>query len=163
MSSEEISFNQRSVLVIVALHAALYSRKQVQPATKLWRVNLPDAYKFLILHCKTENALDIEIEKRRNLLNQNKATLQPVIAVFGDSLSSVIDKFCIVFEDIKYYSTSFIKALGVLLKIYELFDLAFPGPSANVLHFLSKFLLDVHLSGADSKVLNLVKNIKSNL
>jgi hypothetical protein len=161
IASKEISVNQRNVLIIVGLHAALFSRKQVQPSAKQWKITLPEAHKFMILHCKTENSLDIEIEKRRKVMIENKATFQPMIAVFGDSLSSSGDKFCIIFDDIKYFSTDFINALTTLLKIYELFGLAFPGPSINVFHFLRSILLGINTRQADSKVLNLYKIISN--
>lgn len=144
-------------MILVGLHAAFYSRKQVQPAAKLWKVTLPDAYKFMVLHCKTENSLDIEIEKRRKLVFEKKATFQPLIAVFGDTLDTLIDKFCVVFEDFKYYSGNFISSLVTLLKLYEVFGLAFPGPSVNVHQFLRVLLLGLQSNLVHSKVLNLVK------
>lgn len=144
-------------MILVGLHAALYSRQQVHPAAKLWKVTLPEAYKFMVLHCKTENSLDIEIEKRRKLVTEKKATFQPLIAVFGDTFETLIDKFCIIFEDIKYYSGNFITALITLLKIYEVFGLAFPGPSTIVHQFLRALLLGLQNNRVHSKVLNLVK------
>lgn len=159
--SGTLTENQRNVLIVVGLHGTLYTRKQVQASAKNWKITLPESFTFMILHCKTENSLDIEIEKRRKLVMDNKATFQPMIAVFGDSLSSVIDKFCIVFDDIKYFSSDFIISLATLLKIYELFGLAFPGPSTNVFHYLQHLLLSSSTKFMDSKVHNLIKFISS--
>lgn len=160
-NNDDITENQRDLLLLVGLHAALYGRKQVQPGAKTWKITLTDAFKFMILHCKTENALDLEIEKRRKQVQDHKATLQPLIAVFGNSLETVNDKFCIIFENIKYYTTNLYDALVKLLKIFEVFDLAFPGPSYNVYQLLNIIVLGLKLDSANSKILSLVSSINN--
>lgn len=79
---------------------------------------------------------------------QKKKVEQPHILCIGDDIYH-LKEFFIVMEDTKYVATSFLNALEITFKIFNLFNFQYPLESINVWLFVQKFFFDLHYKEYD--------------
>lgn len=97
-----------------------------------------------------QDAIDSMLKTRTNVSATvpQKKKEQPHIICIGDSIYS-LNQFIVKMEDTEYQATSFLHAIEITLKVFNLFGFHYPVESYNVWLFFQKFFLDVHFKEWD--------------
>lgn len=73
---------------------------------------------------------------------------QPHILCIGDSVFS-LREFFVIIEETTYKTTSFLQALEIAHKAFNLFNFKYPLESYNVWIFIQKYFFDIHFQEHD--------------
>ncbi|KAG5677128.1 hypothetical protein PVAND_006910 [Polypedilum vanderplanki] len=97
-----------------------------------------------VLRCSSENLFQLNISEWQQRFSQYSITMQAFIVCFGESFENLEDKFLVCLDDIIYTfegEAALISAIDTLLKVYHVFDIAYPIINQQVYEFMSaKFL-----------------------
>lgn len=97
-----------------------------------------------------EDSLESMLKFRTNIsaTAPKKKIEQPYILCIGDDIYHV-KEFYVVMEETTYSATSFLHAIEIAFKIFNLFNFQYPVPSYNVWLFIQKYFFDLHFSEYD--------------
>lgn len=119
----------------------------VDPSTSKTKkkVNTNDVTKYGIT-----DSIESMIKIRTNISSTapKKKLEQPYILCIGEDIYHT-RQFYVVMEETKYIATSFLHALEITFKIFNLFNFDYPTESVNVWLFIQKFFFDVHYAAFD--------------
>lgn len=102
-----------------------------------WTPSIPDS-KNSFFKLVTKSSMKREIDKRNIVRSLKKIDHHPMIFGIGASLEE-IDEFAVVISDVIYFEfTTFIDALDVAFKVFNIFNLKFPPESVNFWIFLNE-------------------------
>ncbi|KAG5685150.1 hypothetical protein PVAND_014342 [Polypedilum vanderplanki] len=139
-----LSTNQKAVKTLISISDFLYGPPLLRGSDKSYRASKSDALKFLLFRCLSENLFQLNITEWQQHLSQYSITKQAFIVCFGESFENLEDKFLVCLDDIIYTfegEAALLSAIDTLLKIYYVFDIAYPIINQQVYEFMSaKFL-----------------------
>lgn len=140
-------------VAIFALHYLLPPAK-IGSKKSTWKPSIQDSIETVIIHAKEVGEVNQLIEEKKKKCLSNGTTLQPLIVIIGEQITS-LEYFFIYIEDIKYKLSTFKKCFDILFKMYQVLNLKYPPESINVLTFIQKQIYNIDLN-QDIKTPNLL-------
>ncbi|KAL5279624.1 hypothetical protein ACFFRR_003922 [Megaselia abdita] len=128
--------NPKQIAIIAEASANSQSNQQVDKSTSN-KFGIADSIESMI---KVRTNISATVPKKK--------LEQTFILCIGEDIYHLRD-FYIVMEETKYIATSFLHALEVTFKIFNLFNFGYPTESINIWTFIQKFFFDIHYSKHD--------------
>lgn len=144
------------------LNAIITPSSRYREDKKSRKVTIQEAMDSFILHIRSSANLQEGIVNLRQRFSRENITLQPIIVVVGNTVSSV-DEFFVYLDGIKFKFSSFLVALDVCFKVFQIFDLQYPIYCRGVWLFIQKFFFEIETKYDDDqpKVIGLISYLKS--
>lgn len=100
--------------------------------------------------CGIMDSIEFMMKTKTNIsaTAPKKKLEQPYILCIGDDIYH-LNQFYVVMEETTYSATSFLHAVEIAFKIYNLFGFSYPYQSYNVWLFIQKYFFDLHFSEYD--------------
>lgn len=111
---------------------------------KLIKYSIKDSQDKFIIHIKSAQFVNTEVDKIEENCMEAKTTLQPLIIVVGCDMISLTD-FYVYYRPVMYKFQSFLKALDCLFKIYQVFHLAYPKENELTMTFIQQYFYEIYL------------------
>lgn len=114
-----------------------YFQKNKQGLKTATKHTIKDSQESFLHIAKNVQAVEDHIEHRK----RNPDNIQPLIIIVGEDILSF--KQCFLYlDDIKFPFDSFIRAVDICFKIFVLFNLKYPNPSASFWTFIESLYFE---------------------
>lgn len=135
---EKLDDDSKMAVILLGLRAALYGSTATKSNEQNSKASIMSSLKSMLILSASEMAMITDIAIWKENIRGKGTTLQPVMMSTGNAIDSIQGNSTIYFEGIFYKFSSLQLALEMLIKIYEVFNLAFPKSNKNVYQFLTK-------------------------
>lgn len=126
----------------MALHHFLQPRKVGTLRKNHWKPTIQDSIESMVLFGSQISDIQRVLEDKKAHCLAHGLTVQPFIMVIGVN-SNNIEQFFVIIEDTKYKFTTFLKALDLVFKTFQVLNLQYPKESELVYTFVQKYVYNI--------------------
>lgn len=107
------------------------------------KVSIKEATDSFLILISERNKLQECLGSIKYKLYQEKQTLQPVIIAFGDTLLNV-NEFFVCVDGNKYKCDTFLSALDLCFKVFQVLHLKYPEYCSSVWLFIQRYFYEIN-------------------
>lgn len=121
--------------------------------SKIWKPSIPDGIKGVFLEIGDINNLTKKYEEFCKDSHSLIGSTPPVIGITNDK------KYFVIVEGIYYPTTTIRDSVQTLLKIFYVYNLAYPNQSIDFYHFIQEYFYEIEAKDKSSEVSSLINQL----
>lgn len=139
--------DSRDCIITLLLNAVIVpttrtsKENEDQAPNKRKKVTIREAKDCLIIHIKSINLFKPTLEDIKERFYKKKLTVQPLLIVVGNDLST-LNEFYVYIDNIIYKFPTFISSLDTCFKAFHVFDVEYPEYCRGVWIFIQRYFFN---------------------
>lgn len=134
--------DSRDCIITLLLNAIIIPASRINSSGQSKKVTIKESMDCMVLHIKSVDDFEIQIEDIRTRYITEKNTLQPLIIVIGENLSD-LQQFFVYVDGAKLKFSSFLSAIDCCFKIFHVLHLDYPRHCEGVYTFIQKYFYEI--------------------
>ncbi|XP_017467416.1 PREDICTED: uncharacterized protein LOC108359857, partial [Rhagoletis zephyria] len=138
LENENLAADTRNYIISLLLNAVITPVARYKNNSSFKRVTIQEGMDSFLVHVNSASNLEETLAEIRDRFSQKNNTLQPIIIATGSSINC-LDNFFVYLDGTKLKFSSFLAALDLCFKVFQVFDVQYPLYCKGVWLFIQKF------------------------